>query len=98
MPLFRRVAKRGFNNAYFSPSVAIINVGELCDSFEANAEVTPEILASKGLIRTRFDEVKILGDGTVTKALKVSAHRFSSSAEQKIAAAGGVLTRIAAGV
>ena len=95
MPLFRRVAKRGFNNAYFAPSVAVINVGELCESFEAGAEVTPEILANKGLIRTAFDEVKVLGDGELTKSLTIRAHRFSASAEQKISSAGGSFERIA---
>jgi large subunit ribosomal protein L15 len=94
MPLFRRVAKRGFSNNFFAADVAVINVGELNDSFESGSEITPEMLASKGLIRTKFDEVKVLGDGEITKSLTISAHRFSASAEAKIAAAGGSLTRI----
>ncbi len=94
MPLFRRVAKRGFSNNYFAPEVTVVNVGVLNENFEAGAEVTPEILVSRGIISTRFDELKVLGDGEVTKALKISAHRFSASAESKIAAAGGSFTRI----
>jgi large subunit ribosomal protein L15 len=94
MPLFRRVAKRGFNNAYFAPSVAVVNVGELSEAFEAGAEVNPEILAAKGLIRTAFDELKVLGDGELTKSLKIAAHRFSVAAEEKIRAAGGSFERI----
>lgn len=94
MPLFRRVAKRGFSNNYFAPEVTVVNVGVLNENFEAGAEVTPEILVAKGIISTRFDELKVLGDGEVTKALKISAHRFSASAESKIAAAGGSYTRI----
>jgi len=94
MPLFRRVAKRGFSNNYFAPEVTLVNVGVLNENFEAGAEVTPEILVAKGIISTRFDELKVLGDGEVTKALKISAHRFSASAESKIAAAGGSYTRI----
>lgn len=94
MPLFRRVAKRGFSNNYFSPEVTVVNVGVLNENFEAGSEVTPEILVAKGIISTRFDELKVLGDGEVTKALKISAHRFSASAESKIAAAGGSFTRI----
>ncbi len=94
MPLFRRVAKRGFSNNYFAPEVTVVNIGVLNENFEAGAEITPEILVAKGIISTRFDELKVLGDGEVTKALKISAHRFSASAESKIAAAGGSYTRI----
>lgn len=94
MPLFRRVAKRGFSNNYFAPEVTVVNIGVLNENFEAGAEVTPEILVARGIISTRFDELKVLGDGEVTKALKISAHRFSASAESKIAAAGGSFTRI----
>lgn len=97
MPLFRRVAKRGFNNNQFAPDVAVVNVGELNESFDSGVEITPELLASKGLIRTKFDELKVLGDGDLTKSFKVVAHRFSGAAEQKIAAAGGSFERIAAG-
>jgi large subunit ribosomal protein L15 len=89
MPLFRRVAKRGFNNAYFAPSIAVVNVGTLSELFDAGTQITPELLAGKGIIRTKFDELKVLGNGELTKALQISAHRFSASAEQKIAAAGG---------
>lgn len=97
MPLFRRVAKRGFNNNYFAPSVAVVNVGELNDSFESGAEITPDVLLAKGLIRTKFDQLKVLGDGELSKKFQISAHRFSSSAEQKIAAAGGSFERIQLG-
>lgn len=97
MPLFRRIAKRGFNNNQFAPDVAVVNVGELNESFEAGVEITPELLVSRGLVRTRFDELKILGDGDLTKNFKIVAHRFSGPAELKIAAAGGSFERIAAG-
>lgn len=96
-PLFRRFAKRGFNNKQFAQNVAVVNVGELNESFEANTEITPELLVARGLVRTRFDEVKVLGDGDLTKKFKISAHRFSGSAEQKITAAGGSFERIATG-
>jgi large subunit ribosomal protein L15 len=98
MPLFRRVAKRGFNNNQFAADVAVVNVGELNEAFEAGAEITPEILVSKGLVRSKFDELKVLGDGELSKTFRISAHRFSASAEQKIAAAGGAIERIAVGV
>lgn len=97
MPLFRRVAKRGFNNKQFAVDVAVVNVGELNDSFAAGTEITPAMLAEKGLIRSKFDELKVLGDGELSKKFRISAHRFSSSAEQKISAAGGSFERIPTG-
>jgi len=94
MPLFRRIAKRGFNNRQFAPNVVVINVRQLEAAFDADAEVTPEALASRGLIPSKFDEVKILGDGELSKKLTISAHRFSASAEKKISEAGGTMTVI----
>lgn len=97
MPLFRRVAKRGFSNAAFAAEVVIVNVSQLEAAFEAGTEVTPELLVSRGMIPSRFDELKVLGDGDLTKSLNVSAHRFSASAEQKLAAAGGKATVLVRG-
>ena len=57
--------------------------------FAAGDEVTPEALAAKNLTKGRFDQLKLLGDGELTKKLKVSAHRFSESAKEKIEKAGG---------
>jgi large subunit ribosomal protein L15 len=94
MPLFRRIAKRGFNNRQFAPNVVVINVCQLESAFEAGAEVNPEILAQRGLIPSKFDEVKVLGNGELTLKLDVTAHRFSASAEQKIAAAGGTTSLV----
>ena len=98
MPLFRRVAKRGFNNKQFAVNVAVVNVGELNDSFDDGVEITPALLAEKGLIRSKFDQLKVLGDGEMSKKFRITAHRFSSSAEQKISAAGGSFERIPTGV
>lgn len=94
MPLFRRVAKRGFSNNQFAAEVAVVNVGLLGENFGSGSEVTPELLVARGLVATRFDEVKVLGDGELSVALKVVAHRFSASAEAKIVAAGGSVERI----
>lgn len=88
MPLVRRVPKRGFNNRW-ALRVATVNVGDLEKAFAAGAEVTPEALKHKSLISGRWDEVKVLGEGELTKALTVSAHRFSKSAAEKIEQAGG---------
>lgn len=91
MPLVRRVPKRGFNNQ-FALTVATVNVSDLEAAFEAGAEVTPESLREKSLAKCRYDVLKVLGDGELTKSLKVSAHRFSVSAKEKIEKAGGEVT------
>ena len=80
--------KRGFNNRW-AVTVFAVNVGRINDAFDDGAEVTLEALAAKDLAKGTFDEVKILGDGEVTKKLTISAHRFSKSAEEKITKAGG---------
>ena len=66
-----------------------MNVSELSERFEANEEVTPEVLKERGIIKRRYDELKILGDGEISGAVTVRAHRFSKSAVSKIEAAGG---------
>lgn len=96
MPLLRRIAKRGFNNNQFAPVVAEVNVAALESAFESGTTVTIEMLQEKGLAKGRFDEVKILGHGSLTKKLTVNAHRFSKSAEEKITAAGGQVARVGA--
>ena len=88
MPLVRRVPKRGFNNRW-SLRVAVVNVSDLEGNFEAGDEVTLESLAACNLARGRFDVFKVLGAGELTKKLKVSAHRFSKTAQEKIEKAGG---------
>ncbi|EAQ82585.1 50S ribosomal protein L15 [Blastopirellula marina] len=88
MPLVRRVPKRGFFNK-FAITVAAINITDLEREFSAGEEVTLESLRAKGLAKRRYDELKILGTGELTKKLTVSAHRFSASAKEKIEAAGG---------
>lgn len=97
MPIMRRVAKRGFNNAQFQLNIAEVNLFALQEAFEAGSVVTPELMAEKGLAKGRFEIVKILGTGEITKALKISAHRFSESAAQKIEAAGGTVKRLPEG-
>lgn len=88
MPLIRRVPKRGFHNR-FGQTVVVVNLGEIDKAFQAGDEVTLESMVSKNLAKGRFDLVKVLGDGELTKKLKIHAHRFSKSAEEKIAKAGG---------
>jgi large subunit ribosomal protein L15 len=90
-PLVRRIPKRGFNNAY-ALSVGIVNVGALEDAFAAGEEVNAESLKAKDLLKGRFDVIKVLGNGELTKKLTIAAHRFSASAREKIEKAGGQMT------
>ncbi len=88
MPLFRRLPKRGFNNANFARRYAIVNISQL-DRFDEGATINAEVLSKAGLIRSSDLPVKILGSGELTRKLTVVANKFSRSAEQKIAGAGG---------
>ena len=88
MPLVRRVPKRGFNNK-FALTVAVVNIGDLESAFNAGDDITPDLLREKSLAKSRYDILKILGDGELTKSVKISAHRFSKSAREKIEKAGG---------
>ena len=88
MPLVRRIPKRGFHNRW-ALSVAVVNVGDLEARFQPDDDVNPDTLRAKNLAKGRFEVLKILGDGQLTKKLKVSAHRFSKSAREKIEQAGG---------
>ena len=86
-PIQRRLPKRGFKNP-FPARVAEVNVGDL-EVFTAGANVDEQALIAHGLVRGRFDRIKVLGDGELTKAVTVSAHAFSKSAAEKIKKAGG---------
>ncbi|MEO2045735.1 MAG: 50S ribosomal protein L15 [Pirellulales bacterium] len=88
MPLVRRIPKRGFNNRW-ALSVVVVNLGQIDKAFEAAEDVTLEALSSKNLAKGRFDLLKVLGDGELTKKLNISAHRFSKAALEKIEKAGG---------
>ena len=88
MPLYRRLPKRGFNNARFATNHAIVNVSDL-DVFEDGAVVDAAALVESGLVNDQCDGIKILGNGEISKKLTVHAAAFSQSAKEKIEAAGG---------
>jgi large subunit ribosomal protein L15 len=88
MPLFRRIPKRGFNNARFTTYYVPVNVSSLND-FEDGARVDETVLRNGGLVSGKSDGVKILGEGELTKKLTVCASAFSASARAKIEAKGG---------
>ena len=91
MPIHRRIPKRGFVNLWRTEAVGV-NVGRLEGAFAKGAEVTVELLREKGLVPKRGKIVKLLGDGEIKTALKISVHRVSKSAREKIEKAGGSIT------
>jgi len=94
MPLVQRIPKRGFNNRW-ALTVAVVNLGQIDEALEKGEEVTLESLSAKNLARGRFDVLKVLGDGELKKKLKISAHRCSASAKEKIGKAGGEMVLLA---
>ena len=91
-PLIRRLPKRGFRRkATGQPAQdAVVNVASL-NRFQDGERITPERLAQAGLIRNAQQQVKLLGDGPLTKRLTVAVHRTSASAKTKVASAGGTV-------
>ncbi len=93
MPLQRRLPKRGFTNIFKKKWVEI-SLAKLEENFSANDEITPDILHKRGLIKKAKHDLVILGTGEVSKALRISAHRFTKSAREKIENVGGSITEI----
>ena len=87
MPLYRRLPKIGFTNI-FRKEYDIVNLSDL-ERFDNGTIVNPEVLKEAGLVNAMIAGVKILGNGDLTKNLTVQAHKFSKTAAEKIAAAGG---------
>ena len=87
MPLYRRLPKRGFNNIFHKEYV-VVNLEKL-SSFEDGAKIDPAMLRDNGIIKNLKEDIKILGDGEIAKAIHVRAHKFSKSAVEKIQKAGG---------
>jgi large subunit ribosomal protein L15 len=95
MPLHRRLPKRGFTNIFKKEWIEV-SLAALDRHFQADEEITPELLHERGLIKKARRDVVVLGTGEVSKALRVSAHRFTKSAREKIEKAGGAATVIGA--
>ena len=88
-PLYRRLPKRGFNNARFTTRYATINLDDLNKYFNDGDVVTPEVLKERGIVKKQLSGIKVLASGELEKKITVKAHRFSSTAVTKIEAAGG---------
>lgn len=87
-PLYKRIPRRGFNNARFTTRYAVVNVKDL-NRFEDGATITPETLMNVGLVKKELNGIKILGSGELTKKLTVKANVFTNSAINKIESIGG---------
>jgi large subunit ribosomal protein L15 len=92
MPLHRRLPKRGFVNI-FKKEYTIVNLSRLAELGEAT--VTPEVLYNAGILKKKGGMVKVLGNGDITTAVTVHAHKISESAQEKITKAGGKFELIA---
>jgi len=93
MPLHRRLPKRGFTNIFKKKWIEV-SLAALEKAFAENDEVTPEVMHRRGIIKKAKHDIVVLGNGEVSKSLKVSAHRFTKSAREKIEKAGGAVTVI----
>ena len=89
MPLHRRLPKRGFVNI-FRTEYEVVNLEKLANL--SDSEITPEVLRKAGLVSSRKALVKVLGQGEISRALTVQAHKFSKSAQEKIEKAGGKIS------
>lgn len=87
LPLYRKLPKRGFHNV-FAKKYAVVNVSAL-EAFDNGAEINIDTLIEKKIVRNKYDGLKVLGNGQLTKKLTVNAAIFSASAKEKIEAAGG---------
>lgn len=88
-PLFRRLPKRGFNNARFETKFATLNLSQINKFFEDGDVITPEVLKERGIIKKQLSGIKVLGNGELEKKVTVKANRFSTTAVTKIEKAGG---------
>ena len=93
LPLYRKLPKRGFNNAKFAKVYAIVNV-EALNVFEDGAVIDLDALLAKKIVRKANDGLKVLGNGELTKNVTVKATVFSATAKEKIEAAGGKIEEV----
>src|SRR3984893_10247875 len=90
MPLHRRLPKRGFTNIFKKKWIEV-SLAALEQAFANDDEVTPEVMHRRGIIKKAKHDIVVLGNGEFSKSLKVSAHRFTRSAREKIEKAGGAV-------
>ena len=96
MPIYRRLPKRGFNNNAFKTFWGVVNLDSLEKTFSPGDVISEQTLREAGLVKGRFDGVKILGRGELTKALSFQVDEVSATAREKIEKAGGTVTLLKA--
>ena len=89
IPLYRRLPKKGFNNAQFKEVFEVVNVGELDKAFQDGAVVNDASLREIGLVSRSCDSIKVLGSGELSRKLTIEGAKVSASAREKIEKAGG---------
>jgi len=89
MPLYRKLPRRGYNQAQFRTEAAVVNLDDLKAIADDITEINAQVFADNGLVRKDETYVKVLGNGEITRALKITASKFSASAKEKIETAGG---------
>ena len=89
VPLYRKLPRRGFNQAQFRTEAAVVNIDDLKAIADDITEINAQVFADNGLLRKDETYVKVLGNGEITRALKITASKFSASAKEKIEKAGG---------
>jgi large subunit ribosomal protein L15 len=89
MPLYRKLPHRGFNNYNHRVEFVVVNVGDIAALDASITEVNAQVLADNGLIRADETRIKVLGDGEISRGVKITAAKFSESAKAKIEKAGG---------
>ena len=92
MPLYRRIARRGFSNYWFKKEYAVVNLDVLEAKYSDGETVNRESLILKGIVGKSEKLIKVLGNGDISKKLDVSVDKISSSAKEKIEKAGGKVT------
>lgn len=89
MPIFRRLPKKGFNNAQFKTNFAIVNLSDLEAKFDDGDTVNEETLREAGLVKGIYDQIKLLGNGELSKKLTVEVYKASKTASEAVSKAGG---------
>ncbi len=89
MPLYRRIAHRGFSNYPFKKEYAVFNLTEIEEKYSDGETVSKETLTAKGLLKKSVSLVKVLGNGEITKKVTIDVDKISASAKEKVEKAGG---------
>lgn len=94
MPMHRRLPKKGFSNATFRDKIVVVNLDRLEAQFDDGAVINEAALREKRIVRGRFDAIKVLGDGDLSKKFTISVNQISANAKDKVEKAGGTVALV----